>query len=186
MVRSNYYKMLVLISLITSLMLYGCLVGNKIVYEVNVNKAGKGTATIMYMDIRSNSTNDEELEEDENNLFDYMLKSEKFIQDMKKEGKEVTSRNLYIENEKLNGKATFKFNRLNDVENITYEDGFYFLTLNLADSVVSTNGIIIKSPGYKRILWDSTYSTLKFEIFTEPADNANLVELAPSYKAFND
>ncbi|MGE5402599.1 MAG: hypothetical protein ACM3S2_19560 [Ignavibacteriales bacterium] len=169
--------------LFLSVALNGCLVGHKIVYEIKPDKMGKGTATVWYTDIRSDATNDQQFEEDKNNLFDYMLKSSQFISDRKKEGKNVIARELYLEDNKLNGKVTYKFNKLSDVEKaLSFEDGFYFLTLALDDSVLTTNGEIIKSANYKRILWGNDVNTLKFEISIEPAEGTPLKELAPLYK----
>lgn len=163
----------------------GCLVGHRIIYHVKPDKAGAGTAAVYYTDIRSDAANQQEFEEDKRNLFQYMLKSNDFIQDMKNEGKIIETRNLEIQEGKLTGKAVFRFNKLSDVENLAFEDGFYFLTLALDDSVVYTNGEVIKSSGYKRILWDDRIDTLKFEILTEPASGTNLRELAPVYKEGN-
>ncbi len=164
-----------------AIIMQGCLVGHKMVYEITPKGAGAGNATIWYHDIRSDAANGQEFQEDQNLLFDYMLKSEKFVQDLMREGKSVAKRNLYLEDNKLIGQVNFNFNKLGDVEGIVFDDGFYFLTLDLADSVISTNGVIIKSPEYKRILWDSTITKLKFEIYTEP-ENQKLLELAPLYQ----
>ena len=171
-------KITLLTFLFTCFILDGCLVGNKIVYEVNLTSHNKGTATVIYTNIRSNALGGAKLEEDKNILFSYMLKSDKFVDDMKKEGKEIISRDLFLEDGKLNGKATYRFSKLSDVENLSFEDRFYFVTLSLEDSVISTNGLILKSSNYKRIMWDSTFNTLKFEILTEPADSENLTDLA--------
>ncbi len=165
-----------------ALSFYGCLVGHKIVYIVDANKAANGTATVWYTDIRSDASNDQEFEEDKTNLFDYMLKSDKFIQDRKAEGMTFVSRELLIEDGKLNGKAVYYFNKLSDVENLSYEDGFYFLTLALDDSVVSTNGEVIRSANHKRILWDESITPLKFEIYIEPAEGTKTKDLKPFYK----
>lgn len=163
----------------------GCLVGEKIVYEVNVDKShNSGTATVTYTNIRSDAANDKEFEEDKKNLFEYMYKSPQFIQQMKGEGKEVIKRELFPDEKKnLTGRAVYKFRKLSDVENLAYEDGFYFLTLALDDSVISTNGEVIKSSNYKRILWDDSHTTLKFEIMIESSQAVSkLRPMAPYFK----
>jgi len=164
------------------LSLSGCLVGHKIVYIVDASKAGNGTATVWYNDIRSDAANDQEFEEDKTNLFDYLLKSDKFLDDMKAEGKTIVSRELLVEDNKLNGKSVYYFKKLSDVENLSYEDGFYFLTLALDDSVVSTNGEVIRSANHKRILWDESITPLKFEILIEPVAGTKTRDLKPFYK----
>lgn len=167
---------------LASLFTQGCLVGHKMSYEIVPEKSGKGSARVIYTDIRSDAKDDKEFEEDKKNLFDYMQKSSQFLGDMKKEGKNVVSRELYVENGKLNGRAVYKFDKISDVENLTYDDGFYFITLALDDSVLATNGEIIKSDKYKRILWGGDIDTLKFQILTEPTDGTPLKELASAYK----
>jgi len=164
------------------LSLNGCLVGHKIVYIVDASKSGNGTATVWYNDIRSDAANDQEFEEDKTNLFDYLLKSDKFLDDMKAEGKTIVSRELQVEDNKLNGKSVYYFKKLSDVENLSYEDGFYFLTLALDDSVVSTNGEVIRSANHKRILWDESITPLKFEILIEPAAGTKTRDLKLFYK----
>jgi hypothetical protein len=176
-------KSLVMFSfLVTIISFTGCLVGHKIVYIVDANKNGPGTATVWWTDIRSDASNDYEFGLDKDTLFNYILKSDDFIKDMKAEGKSITSRELTINNGRLDGKAVYYFERLNDVENLAFEDGFYYLTLALDDSVISTNGELIKSSNYKRILWDQSINPLKFEILIEPAKETKTRPLAQYYK----
>lgn len=163
--------------LLLALVSNGCLVGHKMSYEVKPEKNGTGTATVFYHDIRSDAANEQELQEDRKSLFEYMLKSDQFAADLKKEGKTIVDRDLYLEDDKLVGKATYSFENLGSVEGLAHEDGFYFLTLALDDSVLSTNGEVIKSANYKRIIWDESITPLKFEILTEPEDGVELREL---------
>lgn len=167
--------------LFSGLMLQGCIIGHTIVYEIEVNSNGRGIAAVTYTDIRSNADTETKLDEDKKTLFSYMLKSTQFVNDMKKEGKEIISRKLYIEKGKLNGKASYRFTRIEDVENLSYEDDFYFVTLQPDDSVVTTNGTIIRSETYKRILWDNSFTKLQFEILTEPEGEAKLTDMAQFY-----
>ncbi|MCU7496695.1 MAG: hypothetical protein HF314_06660 [Ignavibacteria bacterium] len=176
-------KMFLSAFLLLPLFMSGCLVGNRIVYNIVPNQGGKGTATVYYMNIRSDATDSQQFQEDQRLIFDYMLKSREFLKERRDKGQDITSRELYLENGQLNGKATYKFEKLSDVEKtLSYEDGFYFLTLALDDSVITTNGEIIKSSNYKRILWDDKVDTLKFEISIEPAQGTQLKDLAPLYK----
>jgi len=168
--------------LLLSVLMNGCLVGHRIAYEVKPEKDGKGTATVTYYDIRSDASNEQEFQEDRKSLFEYMLKSDQFAADLKKEGKNILSRDIFIEDNQLVGKAEYSFNDLGNVEGLAHEDGFYFLTLALDDSVLATNGEVIKSANYKRIIWDESITPLKFEILTEPADEARLRDLKPFLK----
>ncbi|MEI7811188.1 MAG: hypothetical protein WCJ01_02050 [Ignavibacteria bacterium] len=159
----------------------GCLVGHSISYEIVADKSGEGVARVTYTNIRSDATNAQQLEEDKNHLFNYMLKSGQFLSDMNKEGKEIVSRNLMVSDGMLNGQGVYRFDKISSIENLTRDDGFYFITLALDDSVLTTNGEIIKSGSYKRILWVDNTDTLKFRILTEPTDNAPLKEMAQYY-----
>lgn len=154
--------------------LSGCLLFHKISYDVQVEENGRGTATVVFSDIRSDARSDSEFEEDKKNLFDYIYKSDDFVTEIKKEGKNVVLRDLFTAGDTLKGKAVFKFNNISAVEGIVSEDGFFYLTLPVEDSVISTNGEIIQSKGYKRILWDGKLKNLQFEIYsTDFAEGKN-------------
>lgn len=148
----------------------GCLVFNKISYEMALNEDKSGTATLNISDITSDATDDEAFSQDTSGLFSFMLKSDEFIEEMKKEGRYITSRKLLLNGYNLNAEVKFDFANIVGVENIAHEDGFYYLTLNLADSIISTNGEIIKSKNYKRILWDDKQKVLKFSMFSAETD----------------
>ena len=163
--------------------LSGCLVPEKIAYTINLDGKTSGTVTMQLFNIKSNASTGEEFEEDKNNLFNYIMKGDKLVDQLKDEGKEITSRDLYKDGNVLNGKAEYKFTDISKVEGIRFEDGFYYLTLALDDSVVSTNGQIIKSKEYKRILWDKSMKVLKFEMYSTGFDNNKFKALAPFYKS---
>jgi len=173
-----------LFAVISISMFNGCLVGNKISYEINLETEKTGSATVMFSHIRSDGQNKDEFEEDKYNLFEYMVKSKEFIASMKKEGKNVVDRELYVEDGKLYGKGVYKFDNLTSVENLIFEDGYYYITLAPDDSILTTNGEIIKSHSHKRIIWDKSYKTLKFEIMVEPGAGTRLIDLAPYYKNY--
>ena len=97
---------------------------------------------------------------------------------MKEEGRNILDRKLFISNGKLNGTVKYSFDDISKVEGIIYEDPFYFITIQLEDSIVSTNGEVIVSEEYKRIMWDNSIKTLKFEMFSADVNNDNLVDLS--------
>lgn len=181
----NNKKILMLLILITSSFLVnGCLIGNKLSYKIQLETPNSGTATIKYFHIRSDADTKDRLEEDKYLLYEYMAKSKQFIADMKKEGREIIDRKIYLDdNGKLVAEGTYKFKTLNAVENLVYDNGFYFITLQLEDSVLSTNGQVIRSANYKRIIWDEGFKTLEFEILTEPAPG-NYIDLSRYYKNY--
>ena len=133
-------------------------------YTINIDKDTTGTATIVVSDIRSDATKGPDLDSDKKNLFDYIYRSPEFLNQMKNEGKNFTRRELFARGDTLIGKAEFSFRSIFSVEKIRYESGFYYLTLSLDDSVLSTNGQIIYSKDHKRILWDNSFKQLKFEM----------------------
>ncbi len=162
----------------------GCIIFHKVSYEIKLNPDNSGTTNILVTDIRSDAKTDQDFEEDKNNLFNYMLKSDDFIASMKKSRKDIVKRDLFMQNDTLMGNAVYKFDNIKGIEGIAYEGGFYFLTLGLEDSVVSTNGEIIKSKDYKRILWDSKINPLKFEMFSFSFDKNPYRKLSPYYESY--
>ena len=168
-------KILLLLPIIFTMQ--GCLVFNTVSYEVNLEDENSGTVTLNVSDIRSDTMNTSELEEDKNQLFNFILESDEFVQQMSEEGKFILDRNLFISNGKLNGTLKYSFDDVSKVEGIVYQEPFYFITIPLEDSIVSTNGEIIVSEGHKRIMWDNTIRTLKFKMFSVDVEKGSLVEL---------
>ena len=152
-------------------------------YEIKLTGNGNGTVVLTIEDIRSDALDATELNEDKKNLFEFMYKSDDFIEQMKEEGKIINSRELFVENEKLNGIIKFGFDDIEIVEGIIYEEPFYFLTLSPQDSIISTNGEVIVSDEYKRIMWDNTVKVLKFKMFSDEVNKGNLVGLAQYYES---
>jgi hypothetical protein len=152
-------------------------------YTINIDKQTTGTALVVISDIRSDALAGSDLEEDKKNLFDFIYKSQDFLKQMKDEGKIFTKRDLFMRGDTLCGKASFSFQNISNVEKIMFEDGFYYLTLTLDDSVLSTNGQIIYSKDHKRILWDKSYKQLKFEMLGYPFKKGEYTSLSPFFKS---
>lgn len=160
----------------------GCLTFNTLSYEVILDGENGGKANVVIRDIRSDAVNDTEFSDDTTKLFNDYLYGDDIVKQLKQEGKNITSRNLKVEDEDLNAYVTFTFKEITDIENMMLDEGFYYLTLPLADSVVSTNGQIIISEEYKRIIWDKDVDTLRFEMFSIAFDDGTYRELAKYYK----
>ena len=62
-----------------------------------------------------------------------------------------------------------------------FEDPYYYLTIPVEDSIISTNGQITKTSEYKRIVWDKSIKTLKFKMYSDDTNRAGLTSLAPYY-----
>ncbi len=168
-------KLLALIPLV--ILMQGCLVFHSVSYEIIMADAKSGTVTIRVTDIRSDAMNTSELEEDKKQLFQDLLKGDDFVNQMRDEGKNISNRQLYISNGKLNGTVKYSFEDVAKVEGIVYQEPFYFITINPADSIISTNGEVIVSEEHKRIMWDNSIKTMKFEMFSADVSSGSLVEL---------
>lgn len=172
-----------ILSLFVILILFqGCLVFNTVSYEVKLEDEKSGTVIVQVYDIKSDAQNVSELEEDKNQLFNFMLKSDDFIKQLKAEGKNISDRKLFISEGKLNGNLSYSFADISAVEGIQYQEPFFYLTLSVDDSIVTTNGEIIFSEGLKRIMWDNSMKTLKFEMFSADVESSSLVDLTKYFE----
>ena len=177
-------KKIILVTAFFSLMFFvhGCLLMHSVTYEIDANGNGAGTAIVKVDNIKSDALNSSVLNEDKKALFEFMYKSDDFVAQMKEEGKEITSRKLFVEDGRLYGEAHFNFESINKVEGIIYEEPFYYLTLSPGDSVISTNGEVIQTDLNRRIIWDNTIKVLKFTMFSENVSGENLTDMAPFFK----
>ena len=159
------------------LLLQGCLVFKSVSYEINLNDNNSGNVIMEFTDIRSDALNTTALEADKKQLFQEMLKSNDFVEQMRDEGKNILDRKLYISDGKLDGAVKYSFDDISYVENFVYQEPFYYVTFDLQDSIISTNGEVVISEDHKRIMWDNSIRTLKFEWFSTNTEGSNLVEL---------
>ncbi len=173
---------IIFISFILVFIAQGCLLFHSVSYKVELDGRTTGTATVLVEDIRSDALNSEELDSDKNNLFEFILESDDFITVMEEEGQFITSRELFNSDGMLSGKATFSFDDITKVEGIVYDEPFYFLTINPEDSILETNGEVIVSKDYKRIIWDDSFKTLEFKMFSEDFEGKNLTGMLQFYE----
>ena len=163
----------------------GCLVYQKVSYEIAVDGKKSGEAKVTFYDLKSDALGNKEFNDDKETLFNKLFKSDEFILAQKEEGKDITDRRLYIEDKKLNGEVTFKFSDVGVVEGrLQFQDGYYFLTIDEGDSIISTNGTVVPINKFKRIIWERNEKMLKFEMLTD-VNLDDLRELAPFYKSNN-
>lgn len=160
----------------------GCIDFYKVSYEIKLDTPDKGTAYVHIYDLRSDAANEKDLETDKQNIFQYALKSNDFLQAMKQEGKNIQSRELQVSGDTLDANVVYTFNSIASVENMQHDAGFFYLTLEPTDSVISTNGEIISTKDRKRILWDKSMSTLRFEILSNTFSGKSYKMLGPYYK----
>lgn len=162
----------------------GCLVYQKVAYEISVDGKKSGEAKVTFFDLKSDALGNKEFNEDKETLFNKLMKSDEFVLSQKEEGKEIIGRKLFVEDKNLNGEVSFKFQDVNVVEGIQFQDGYYFLTVQEGDSIISTNGTIMPAKNFKRIIWGEHERILKFEMLTD-VNLDDLRELAPFYKPNN-
>jgi hypothetical protein len=160
----------------------GCIDFYKVSYEIKLDTPDKGTAYVHIYDLRSDAVKEKDLETDKQNIFQYALKSNDFLQAMKQEGKNIQFREVHVSGDTLDANVVYTFNSIASVENMQHDAGFFYLTLEPTDSVISTNGEIISTKDRKRILWDKSMSTLKFEILSNTFSGKSYRMLGPYYK----
>jgi hypothetical protein len=164
------------------LSLSGCIDFYKVSYEINLETPDKGTAIVHLYDLRSDAATEKDFETDKQNIFQFALKSDDFLQSMKQEGKNIQSRELQVSGDTLDANVVYTFDSITSVENMQHDAGFFYLTLEPTDSVISTNGEIISSKDRKRILWDRSMKTLRFEMLSNTFTGKSYKMLGPYYK----
>jgi hypothetical protein len=176
--KKTFY--LVLALFITQLT--GCIVFKSVSYEVIVNSDGTGSALVIIEDINTDATTIEATNEDVKSILEHGLKSQAFVNDMKAEGKKITSRNVMVEKEKLNAVVRYEFTDISKVEGMQFDDPYYYLTIPAEDSIISTNGQVTKTAEYQRIVWDKSIKTLKFKMYSDDTNREGLTSLAKFYQ----
>ena len=161
----------------------GCLLFHSVSYEITADVNGGGSAVLTIEDIRSDAIDSKELNEDKKSLFEFMYRSDEFINQMNGEGKRIKSRELLVDESKLNGRLKFDFDDIETVEGIIYEEPFYYLTLSAEDSIISTNGEVIRSDKHKRIMWDNSIEVLKFTMYSDAVKGQNLIGMAQYFES---
>jgi len=175
-------KILYILSIIFISQFTGCIVFNNVSYEITVNDDGTGTALLTIEDINTDASTKEAIDEDVKSILEHGLKSQQFVDDMKSEGKIIVSRNVLVENEKLNSDVSYQFSEISRVEGMQFDDPFYYLTIPVEDSIISTNGQVTKTAEYQRIVWDKSIKTLKFKMYSDDTNREGLTSLAKFYQ----
>ncbi len=168
--------------LFTTFSLSGCVLFNTVSYEITMRTENSGSALVIIRDICTDASDEEEEMNDVNGVFEYAAKSSQFITEMEADGKKITNRKLFVEENKLNGMISYDFDDITKVEGIQFDDPYYYLTLSPEDSVISTNGQLFEYENYKRIVWDKSIRVLKFTMFGEDTDKPKIRKMSAYYK----
>jgi len=174
-------KAFLVLLLIICALFSGCIVFHSVSYEINVNEDGTGTALVTIEDLNTDATTNEMIDEDIKSILEYGLKSSEFVDGMKAEGKTITSRNVMVEREKLNAIIHYEYSDISKVEGMQFDDPYYYLTIPVEDSIISTNGQITVTAEYKRIVWDKSIKTLKFKMYSDDTSREGLTSIAPYF-----
>lgn len=174
-------KIIYVLSLILISQLTGCIVFHSVSYDVNVNDDGTGTAKVFIEDINSDGKTDEAINQDVRGIIEQGWKSQQFLDDMETEGKKVISRDLFVQDGKLNAIINYEFDEISKVEGMQFDDPYYYLTIPVEDSIISTNGQITKTKEYQRIVWDKSIKTLKFKMYSDDTSRKGLTSIAPYF-----
>lgn len=176
-------KFIYILFLITSaLIINGCITFHKINYEISITSDSSGNASVSIYDLRSDAQGSSALDEDIDYLYNYALKSKKFLEQMKLEGKEITDRKVEVSNDTVSGFLKFNFKSLKAFGNLTFEAGYYILTLSPGDSIIATNGQILSTKNDLRILWEDETKTISYTLLGNSYEKENFTNLAPYYK----
>ncbi len=96
----------------------GCIDFYKVSYEINLDTPDKGTAIVHLYDLRSDAATEKDFETDKQNIFQFALKSDDFLQSMKQEGKNIQSRELQVSGDTLDANVVYSFDSITSVENM--------------------------------------------------------------------
>jgi len=175
-------KFFIIVLIVAIAQFTGCIVFNNVSYEVKINEDGSGTAALVIEDLNTDAITNEAIDEDVKSILEHGLKSQQFVEDMKTEGKKIILRDVVVENEKLNAIVNYEFDDITRVEGMQFEDPYYFLTIPVDDSIISTNGQVTKTKEYQRIVWDKSVGVLKFKMFSDDTSREGLTSLAKYFK----
>lgn len=177
---------LFIIIFVSSLLLSGCLNVEKKAYTYKVNADGSGSGSIEFINIISQEDEERDVSlKDFGELIDDYLQGNRFESDNPQ--LTVTSKELYEENGKLNGKVEFTFKSLQDI-NFLIDPScncapIYYYLGSLSETYLESNGEYLGTQmnDIPIVKWKS--GTTNFSLSTEvTSDLANTHSLLPQYK----
>lgn len=153
----------------------GCLVVQKMKFEIDLRNDTAGVATAYAYGIASDAIGNKEYDDDVYLLSD-MLTGTGFLEYMENFGRKVIFRELTVDNNSLNGKVVFTFDNIVNVENIIFDGEYYYLTLPPSEVFGETNGLLIQEEDYQRVIWGKEVEKIEFELLnTSPAKLKDMI-----------
>lgn len=171
---------LIVLLVLSAYFLQGCLVVEKMVFDVRLMSDTTGYAVVTAFNVSSDAVGNKEFDDDVALLAD-MNGGDGFLDYMREFGREVLERHLYIEDGKLNGSCKFTFKSVKNVESIQYDGEYYYLRVNNENTRLGeTNGTVIEKDGFKWVVWEKGARSLKFEFYN--TSKAKTRDLVPAFK----
>jgi hypothetical protein len=158
-----------------------CLTVEKKTYVFELDGKNSGTLTITWENIMSELDEGEDVSEED---FDELVNSYLNGDEIESQYPDATivSKDLYVQNNKLYGKAVIKFDDLAEVKLYKYDKkGPYMLSMSSFSETYSYGNGTYGGDVMPVIFWDKKSKRLEFTTtVTEPNEDDN-VSLAPSY-----
>lgn len=154
----------VLLSLALAALLAGCIVSEEDDLTVILNEDGKsGTATVVKFNVQSDERDPAKQQEDFAELMK-AWKSDEYLLEKTKEGVYVKDRQLSTKGGRLVWSETSLFADLATLFAKDVAADTLRLSLGKADSVVATNGIVVRTADTTRVSWPAKARTLRLRV----------------------
>lgn len=172
-----------LFSLLSLWLFSGCLTFKTIEYELTVNKDLSAKGKVVFKGIGSDVADNEQRQLDLNGLLDYCFKSKQFVEDRKQEGRIVTNRKLYIQNNLLVGEIEFSVKSIGDIEGFYENDDYLYIDISNEFILDKSNGELIEYSGGKQVLWKKGSGKISYSISNYTLDQWDPFSLTKEYEA---
>ena len=178
-------KILPLLSIVFLIFIFGCLTFETIEIRIvfNENSSNQGKIDVIYSGIASTEEGLEKRQKDFEELIQ-LLEDDQFLLDQLTEGVYVKNRKLYEEHGKIIGKYSGIFANLKFDDNAlkTANDEFLFM-INRDQTVIETNGKIVKSDNNVFISWPMSQKELYWKVKMKGDSKTNsLLEMFRQWK----
>ena len=168
-------KKLLMVPLVAAmaLLVNGCLTYHVVEYTIDyADDFNSGFFSVVYTDIRSSETEEEEKKKDFNELIE-LYEGDMFLLDQVDEGVYVKERQLYEKDGKLIGSYSGIFQRIkiDDNEINTRNDERYILLDIGPDMEIETNGKVYRSEHNALLVWPVDKKKLKIKKIVKDYNN---------------
>ncbi len=167
-----------LMLLLLAVMIPGCLFVRVTDHRIRLNDDGSGEAMLRLVDIRSDGVTDSSITKDFEGLKTGL--GEKGDPDFERDGRKITSKQMYVHGDTLIGEITYTFPNLFAIYGMHVTGSQLFVVVPEGREVLKTNGTVEPWVGKaNRIVWDHDATRLMMQI--RERDMPPTVSLAPLY-----